>query len=308
MNFGNKKKKPIELSRVREEKEHKQTSDGEIVSDKQYNYEQSQQNKQKKKGLFNKFGNKKEFEKASIDSETTWREVNLFWPETIAIVGAVVAGIILMFVVRFMSATGLEMIRDMLTEQAYGEVAGMLNNINTLFLGVAAIPFLVLIAFYAYRFFVFTPRGNIYPFLRIKRSGAIKFTIDSIKNHEVQFDKGPMGDKMKVVNPRKHWFENNGKPCIVLIEGDDSNADLNVLAGNVSAKAKDTTTINDMAFQDGRRFERMNAENKNNFFTPTNMLLLLILAGVGIALLFLVTTPETTAELMKAPVAMIRWF
>jgi hypothetical protein len=308
MNFGNKKEKPVETNRVEDKKDYKETLDGEIVSDKQYNYEQSQQNQNKKRGWFNKNKDKKEFPIGSVDSETTWREINLFWPETIAIVGAVVAGAILMFIVRFMSATGIELIKDMLTEQAYLEVSAMLNNTNTLFLGVAAIPFLVLIGFYAYRFFVFTPRGNRYPFLRIKRSGAIKFTIDSIKNHEVQFDKGPMGDKMKVVNPRKHWFENNGKPCIVLIEGDDSNADLNVLAGNVSAKAKDTTTINDMAFQDGRRFERMNAEAKGAFLTPTNILLILILAGVGLALFFLLKNPETTAQLMGAPVAMLGGF
>jgi hypothetical protein len=309
MNFGNKKENPVELNgRVQEEKEYKETIDGEIVSDKQYNYEQSQQNANKKRGWFNKNKDKKEFPKASVDSETTWREINLFWPETIAIVGAFVGGIILMFIVRFMSATGLESIKDMLTEQAYGEVAGLINNMNTLFLGIAAIPFLVLIGFYAYRFFVFTPRGNRYPFLRVKRSGAIKFTVDSIKNNEVQFDNGPLGDKMKVVNPRKHWFENNGKPCIVLIEGDDSNADLNKLAGNVSAKAKDTTTVNDMAFQDGRRFERMNAEAKGAFLTPTNILLILILAGVGLALFFLLKNPETTAQLMSGPVAMIGGF
>jgi len=287
MNFGNKKEKPVETNRVEEEKEYKETLDGEIVSDKQYNYEQSQQNANKKRGWFNKNKDKKEFPIGSVDSETTWREINLFWPETIAIVGAVVAGAILMFIVRFMSATGIELIKDMLTEQAYLEVSAMLNNMNTLFLGVTAIPFLVLIGFYAYRFFVFTPRGNRYPFLRIKRSGAIKFTIDSIKNHEVQFDKGPMG----------------------VIEGDDSNADLNVLAGNVSAKAKDTTTINDMAFQDGRRFERMNAEAKGAFLTPTNILLILILAGVGLALFFLLKNPETTAQLMSGPaVAMIGGF
>jgi ABC-type multidrug transport system fused ATPase/permease subunit len=92
MNFGNKKEKPVETNRVQEEKEYKETLDGEIVSDKQYNYEHSQQKANKKRGWFNKNKDKKEFPKSSVDSETTWREINLFWPETIAIVGATGAG------------------------------------------------------------------------------------------------------------------------------------------------------------------------------------------------------------------------
>jgi len=268
----------------------------------------------KKRGLFRKKNVDVEpVVPTSVTSETIFREVNLFWPETIAIVGAIVAGAILMFVVRFMSASGLELIREMLTEQAYTEVAGLIQNINTLFLGVAAIPFLVIIAFYAYRLFVFTPIKGKFLVARIKRTGAISISVDKIKDMKLKFERGLMGDEMKVVNPRKHWVENTGKPLIVLFEGDDSNADLNLMAGDVSQKAKDTNTINDSMFDLGVRWERKMQEKAKGFLTPTNILLIIIAGMVGLALFFLLKNPETTAALLgqgtQAPVAMIRgWF
>ena len=92
----------------------------------------------------------KEFPRSSVESETLWREVNLFLPEAIAIAVTAVAGATLMFLIRFMSITGLELVREMLTDQAYSEVAALVSNMNTMFLGVAALPFLVLIGFFLY--------------------------------------------------------------------------------------------------------------------------------------------------------------
>jgi len=270
-----------------------------IMYDRQKNSDYNNRTTKKKGGLFKKKDNTKVVVPTSVSSDTLWREINLFWPETIAIVAAAVAGLILMFVVRFMSATGLELIKHLLTDQAYLEVAGLISNMNTLFLGVALIPFLVLIGFYMYRLFVFTPRGGKYLVARVKRTGAIKLSVDKIRNMKLKFERGMMADEMTISNPRKHWVESTGKPILYLFEGDDSNADLNVMAGNVSSKAKDTNTINDMAFQDGRRFERMNAENKGAFLTTTNIILLLILGGVGLALFFLLKNPETTAQLLS---------
>ena len=64
---------------------------------KQDAYEQANE----KKGFFNreKKSSGKEFPPSTVDSETTWREVNLFMPETIGIVATVIAGVILMFLV-----------------------------------------------------------------------------------------------------------------------------------------------------------------------------------------------------------------
>jgi hypothetical protein len=300
MEFGIDEQAVVREVKTMEDKKAREVIEKDIALNEMYEKQTT------KGGFFNrKKAKKKEYSPNVVDSENTWREINLFIPEAISIAVALVAGIILMFVVRFISATGIELIREMLTDQAYLEVSALLNTVNTLFLGVAALPFLILVGFFLYRLFVFMPRRNRYPVLRIKRTGAIKFTVDSIKDHEMSFEKGFMGDKMKVVNPRKHWFENTGKPCIVLIEGDDSNADLNVLAGNVSAKAKDTTTINDMAFQDGRRFERMNMENAGKLLTPMNIILILILGAVGLVLFLVLKNPETTAQIIgQAPVAM----
>jgi hypothetical protein len=272
----------------------------EIMNDRQTNSLYNDRIKTNKKRK-----DKKNDNPINVDSETTWREINLFWPETIALVAALVAGIILTFVVRYMSITGLELIKEMLTEQAYIEVAGLIGNLNTLFLGIVAIPFLVAFGFYAYRFFVFTPRGNKYPVLRIKRTGAIKFTVDKIKDMEIDFEKGMLSDKMRINNPRKHWFENNGKPCIILFEGDDCNADLNVLAGNVSSKSRDTNTINENAISLGRRIEKYIQEKGDGFMTPTNILLLLILGLLAVTAFLVLKNPETVAQVLgQAPVAM----
>jgi len=294
VNFGSKSNSDNVVDLVKNKEPEK------IMNDRETNSTYNNKNTKN-----NSVVDKKNVNLSSVDSETTWREINLFWPETIAIVAGLVAAIIITFVVRYMSITGLELIKDMLTEQAYGEVAGLISNMNTLFLGIVAIPFLILIAFYAYRLFVFTPRGNKYPVLRIKRTGAIKFTVDKIKDMEIDFEKGMLSDKMKINNPRKHWFENNGKPCIVLFEGDDCNADLNVLAGNVSSKSKDTNTINENAIALGRRIEKYIQEKGEGFLTPTNILLLVILGVVALTAFLVLKNPETVAQVLgQAPVAM----
>jgi len=248
--------------------------------------------KANKKGI--RFRNKSDKKNApqSIESETIWREVNLFWPETIAMVGAAIAGIILMFVIRFMSATGLELIREMLTEQAYFEVAGLLQNINTIFIGVAAIPFLVLIGFWFYRFLVFTPRKDKHMVARIKRTGAIKLTVEKIKDHEMDFERG-IATKMSINNPRKHWLENIGKPFIFLFEGDDCNADLNAMAGNVSSKSREVNTVNENAISYGRRIEKYIQEQKDNLFAnPMFYIMVVMLIAIVLVGFLVLQQPE----------------
>ena len=297
MNFGN--KKDVAPTRVIQNNNAEQ-----IAYDKtKYTEFNNAKKKKVRRGLFNK--NKEDVE-SSTTSETLWREVNLFWPETIALVAAVVAGAILMFVVRFISATGLELIKGMLTDQAYNEVAGLLMMVNTLFLGVAAIPFLVLIGFYAYRLFVFTPRGSKYMVARVERTGAIRLSVDKIKNNALKFSRGIMGEEMKVVNPKKHWLSNLGKPFIFLFEGDDSNADLNLMAGNVSDKATYTNTVNDSMFDLGVRWERKMREKAGQFLTPTNILLIIILGVVALVAFLVLKNPETTAGLLGAGGLMIQ--
>ena len=243
----------------------------------------------------------------STESETLWRETNLFWPETIALVGAIIAGAILMFVVRFMSASGLELIREMLTDQAYVEVAGLIQNVNTIFLGVAAIPFLVLVGFYAYRLVMFTPRKDRHMFMRIRRTGGIRLSVDKIKDHEAEFEKG-IATKMQVNNPRKHWLENTGKPIVILFEGDDCNADLNQMAGNVSSKSREINTVNENAISFGRRIEKYIQEKGESMWAnPMMWLLLIILGVVGLTAFLVLKNPETVAQVLGsgAPTALM---
>ena len=255
-----------------------------IEEDRETNSQFNNKPVKTKKSFFDKHPGKIE----STESETIWREVNLFWPETIAIVGSAVAGIILIFVIRYMSLTSLEMIKDMLTDQAYLEVAGLINNMNTIFVGVAAIPFLVMIGFYAYRFFVFTPRKNKYLVARVKRTGAVRLSIDKIVANELPFDNSGIANKMTINNPRKHWLENLGKPFVVLFEGDDCNADLNAMAGNVSSKAKEINTINENAIAFGRRIEKYIQEEKDNLFKNPMFYMMLAMLAILIIVGFLV--------------------
>jgi len=260
--------------------------------------------RKKKRG---KTKEEKEFPRSSVESETIWREVNLFLPEAIAIAVTAVAGATLMFLVRFMSITGLELIKEMLSDQAYIEVSGLVSNMNTMFLAIAALPFLVLIGFFMYRMFVFTPRKNRYMVARVKREGAISLSVEAVKDGEVAFARGMMDDKMKINNPRKHWLSNTGKPIIFLFEGDDCNADLNIMAGNVSNKARDTNTINENAIALGRRIERYIQEKKEGLLTPMNILLILILGAIGLVLFLVLKNPETTAQLMGTAPALMRF-
>ena len=268
-----------------------------INDDKQTNSQYNNRTLQKKQGLFAK--KRVKDMASSTESETLWREVNLFWPETIAIVAAGISALILMFVVRFMSATGLELIKDMLTEQAYLEVASLISNMNTLFIGVSAIPFLVLIGFYAYRLFVFTPRKDRFLVARVKRTGAIRFSVDQVKDHEVIFEKG-ISTKMTINNPRKHWFENLGKPFIFLFEGDDCNADLNELVGNVSNKAKEINTVNENAISYGRRIEKYIQEQKDNIFSNPMFYMMLAMLAILVIVGFIVLKQPEQIQAMLA--------
>jgi len=220
----------------------------------------------------------------SVESQELWREINLFWPETIAITATVVATIAIAWFSRFISINSLETIKPALTDQAYAEVGIMLTNINTLTMAIGAVPLLVLLGFFLYRLFVFQPFGDKFLVARFKTTGGVRLSVDLLKNMKLKFrPNDPLTEEVTIKNPKKHWLDPNGKPFIVLVEGDDSNADITSLAGDISQKSKDTNTINDMEFDFGVRWERKMREKANALLTPMNIILGLIL----IALVFL---------------------
>ena len=258
--------------------------------DNQQNYQEMKFSK-RKGGFLDRFFKKKQASEkpTSIESEELWREINLFWPETIAITAVVVATIAVAWFARFISINALENIAPMLSEQAYGEVAVMISNINTLTLAIGAIPILVLLGFFLYRLFMFQPFGDKFLVARFKTTGGVRLSVDLLKNNKLKFRPGdPLSEDVTIRNPKKHWLDPNGKPFIVLIEGDDSNADVTQLAGEISQKSKDTNTLNDMMFDFGVRWERKMREKANEFLTPTNILLgILVLATAGLVVITL---------------------
>jgi len=260
--------------------------------------------------LFGKKKEEKEVVPTSTTSETIWREVNLFIPETIALAGAFIFVVIMLFVLRIMSMNSLELIRSKLSEEAYNEVAGVLMNMNTLFVVVGVIPLLVFGAFWVLRFINFTPRKGKYLTARVMDTGAIRLSVDRIKDGAIKFSQGMMGDTMKINNPKKHLLENTGKPFLFLFEHDDCNADLNIMAGNISGKAKFVNTINENSLALGRRIERYMQEKSDNLFSNPMFWIMLAIAGlVVLSLFFSLKNPETTAELLgKSAPALIGGF
>lgn len=251
----------------------------------QQNYQEMKFAK-RKGGVLDNFFKKKQAKEmpTSVESQELWREINLFWPETIAITATIVATIAIAWFSRFISINSIETIRPMLSEQAYGEVGIIIANMNTLTMAIGAVPLLVLLGFFLYRLFVFQPFGDKFLVARFKTTGGVRLSVDLLKNMKLKFrPNDPLTEEVTIKNPKKHWLDPNGKPFIVLIEGDDSNADITALAGEVSQKSKDTNTINDMQFDFGIRWERKMREKANELFTPMNIILGLIL----IALVFL---------------------
>jgi hypothetical protein len=249
------------------------------------NYQEMKFSRRKGNVLDKFFKQKQAKEKpTSIESQELWREINLFWPETIAITATIVATIAIAWFSRFLSINSLETIRPMLTEQAYIEIGIMVANMNTLVIAIGAVPLLVLLGFFLYRLFVFQPFGDKFLVARFKTTGGVRLSVDLLKNMKLKFrPNDPLTEEITIKNPKKHWLDPNGKPFIVLVEGDDSNADITALAGEVSQKSKDTNTINDMMFDFGVRWERKMREKANALLTPMNIILGLIL----IALVFL---------------------
>lgn len=251
----------------------------------QQNYQEMKFAK-RKGGVLDNFFKKKQAKEipTSVESQELWREINLFWPETIAITATIVATIAIAWFSRFISINSIETIRPMLTEKAYGEVGIIISNMNTLTMAIGAVPLLVLLGFFLYRLFVFQPFGDKFLVARFKTTGGVRLSVDLLKNMKLKFrPNDPLTEEVTIKNPKKHWLDPNGKPFIVLIEGDDSNADVTALAGEVSQKSKDTNTINDMQFDFGIRWERKMREKANELLTPMNIILGLIL----IALVFL---------------------
>jgi len=241
----------------------------------------------------------KDLVKTSVSSETIWREINLFIPETIALacVGMFIG--IMIFVLRFISQNSLELIKSELTVSGYESVAGLIMNLNTMFLIVGIIPFLVFAAFWLVRFLNFMPRKGKYLTARVMKTGAIRLSIDKIIKDKILFKKEMLGQEVIIDNPKKHFVDNTGKPFIVLFEGNDNNTDLNVLAGKISGKANYVNTINANAIALGRRIEKYFQEESENLFSNPMFWILLAIAGLVIlSLFFSLKAPETTAELL----------
>lgn len=229
----------------------------------------------------------------SVESENLWREINLFIPETIGITIAVMAAIFGVIIIRVIGFSWLEGIKDKLTESAYVEVANLVGTLNSAILIIVAVPILVLLGFYVYRFLFFMPRKNRYLTARVDRTGAIRLSVDALKDNEMSYSNTGLSEKMKIINPRKHLLANTGKPFIFLFEGDDANADLNIMAGNVSEKSKEINTVNENAIAFGRRLEKYISDKSNDLLhNPLFYMMLAIMAILIIIGFLILKQPE----------------
>jgi len=249
-----------------------------------------------KKGLF---GRKNKVEKfKSVGTENPFREVNMFIPELIAIVLGLAGTIFTIFMVRFTAIGQLETTKDALGE-AYPLMANLIQTTNQLTLLVGAIPLLILVGFFLYRFMVFQPRKNKFVVRRIFKTGAIRTSVDTLpSNKKIPFGKGFDSDTVWIGNPRKHWDYATGKPIIEIFEGDSTNANLNDYAQGINQKAKDSNTINDMAVSFGQRLERYLQEKKNNFLSNPIAWFLIVIIIVMALIAFVVLRQTNMLESM----------
>ena len=220
-------------------------------------------------------------EKKGVTSDNVLREINLFIPELIAVVVSVLGFVLVSFFARLMMLSSLETLKAQMLNETYVALTSSLNTASYVFFFAGLIPVGLFAIFFLIRFTMFMPKKNRFLFLRIYDSGAIKLSVEELKP-EVGFSNALDSIKMTISNPRKHFDLANGKPFIVLKEGDDSNADLNIGKNHTSDKGVATSVVNDNAIALGRRIERYIAEQKGGFLSTTNILILIVIFVVVI--------------------------
>ena len=196
----------------------------------------------------------KQVKLVSTTSKYLFREINLFIPETI---GLGIAAMMCIFGIAF----------------------GILLKSDILLIVGAIIPLAVFGLFYMLRLILFMPNKNRFTTLRLLGSNAIRFSVDTVKNREIVFDKNHQNEKIRLINLTKHTDYASGKPVLALREGAGENIDLNEGA-KVSMQATDFSNILSSTWGTAEDYIRYNILKKED---KKSTLLIIILLAVGVA-------------------------
>jgi len=248
---------------------------------------------------------KKKQKNVSIESDTFFVENNLFIPEVITIVIAIMASVFIVFVSRLMILGQFEAQEALMEEGAYGAIASAINTANSLTILAVAIPCLVLAMFFVYKFFVFRPRKNKVPVLRVWKSGLMRFSVEKVQP-EMMFDKTPTSDEVHITQPRKHFDNNTGRPVLVLREGEAENASI-LPNSQVSQKAQDESNARASTWGTACRFTEYNIKKEASLLkNPLFILLIFVCIGLAVLGWIIIRQPEQLKAMLgqSAPVIM----
>lgn len=190
----------------------------------------------------------------STTSKYLFREINLFVPETI--------GLAFCFLIVF----GLAMFGLLFSQPMF------------LFYG-CFVPLLGWGLLWLARFLLFMPNKHRHVVHRILGTGAIRSSVDDIRKGEVPFDKNPLSEKVKILNPKKHIDFNTGKPVLFFVEGAGENVSLSeAIKGATSQQAKELNSVIDSVWGLAEAYTRYNLKKAEQ----NKELLLFIMIAISI--------------------------
>lgn len=243
----------------------------------------------------------------SIESDTFFKERNLFIPELLLIVISAFGAIIALFIARVSMISGVEGLKGSFSSDAYNQLVNLVGTMNSIYLLAVLAPVLVMVAFFCYKFVSYYPRKNKVIVARVWKTGLIRFSVERIKDGILFFEKGPTGEKIKVTNPKYHWDNATGRPVIVLKEGDGENQNLNT-GQDVSERGREWSNVSESIWGTACRLTEYNLKKKDSLLSnPLFIIMIIVLVAIAGLAYIVIRQPDMIKSMLQpaAPVALM---
>jgi hypothetical protein len=237
----------------------------------------------------------------SLSGDVLFKDVQLFIPELIINIALFVFGVLGIVLLRLLSAAQISGLKELVSGQAFEQINSIVGFQQTIFMVAIAIPILISLLLFGFKWFFFYPRGNKAIVIRAWKTGLGRFSIEELKDGGIKFDNKPDSDVIPVPNPRKSWDFYTNRPIILLEEGQPSNTSLHRESAT-SEKINDEGNVKASVWNAAMRYARYQLRRDDNFWSnPTNILLLVIIIGViGLAAYMLVVQPDSMTGAVEA--------
>ena len=238
----------------------------------------------------------------SVGGDVLFKDINLFIPELIINIALLIFGVLGIILARLVSQNWLNVeYAKYVSPQALELAVGHVMFLQTVLMVGIAIPVLFSFGLFVFKWYFFYPRGKKQFVIRAWKANIARIGVEEVKDNYLKFD--PSKDNSDEVhvnygNAAIDYY--TGRKMLLVEEGQPENTPLH-RSVQTNEKVKDKGNVTSSIFSAAMKFiDYQNKKSQGFFSNPQNLILLLLVAGVGVVILFMMTNGSPTTAVQGA--------